>query len=62
MGYLSTKERSLMQEGAELITKYDGKIVNCIAEKIRFEDLDVKLENGVIISKKYWEVRPRTIK
>ncbi len=46
-----------MQIGTPLLVKHNGKIKKGRVEKIYPEDLDIKLENGELIRRKFWEVR-----
>lgn len=46
-----------MRIGQRLLAKYNGQIVEGIVIEIYFEDVDIKLDNGTVIKKKYWEVR-----
>lgn len=40
-----------------LLVKHEGKILKGIVIKIYDEDLDIRLEDGTIISRKFWEIR-----
>jgi len=46
-----------MHIGKWLLVKYEGKLFKGIVIKIHSEDLDIKLDNGDIIRRKFWEVR-----
>jgi len=46
-----------MQIGRRLLVKHEGKIQEGIVENIWSEDLFIRLENGELISRKFWEVR-----
>ena len=46
-----------MHIGKWLLVKHEDKIFKGIVVKINTEDLDIKLENGDIIRRKFWEVR-----
>lgn len=46
-----------MHIGKRLLIKHDEKIKEGIVIKIFNEDLDIQLENGIIVRRKYWEVR-----
>ena len=40
-----------------LLIKHEGKVIKGMVVKILSEDLDIKLEDGTIIRRKFWEVR-----
>ena len=46
-----------MYIGRRLLVKHEGKIQEGIVTKIYNEDLDIRLEDETIISRKFWEVR-----
>ena len=46
-----------MYIGKYLLVKYEGKIKKGMVKKIYFEDLDIQLEDGNIVRRKFWEVR-----
>jgi len=46
-----------MYIGKYLLTKHENKIVKGIVVKIFEEDLDIRLDNDIIIRRKFWEVR-----
>lgn len=46
-----------MHIGVWLITKYQGKLIRGMVIKTSYEDLELQLEDGTKITKKYWEVR-----
>ena len=46
-----------MHVGKWLYVKYEGKIREGTVIKIYSEDLDIRLEDNTIITRKYWEVR-----
>jgi hypothetical protein len=37
--------------------KHNGRIMKGIVTKIYDEDLDIRLDNGEVIRRKFWEVR-----
>lgn len=45
-----------MYIGKWLLVRYENKVQKGTVIQIYKEDLDVKLENGDIIRKKFWEV------
>jgi len=46
-----------MHIGKWLLVKHEGKIQKGIVKIIYPEDLDIELEDGTIIRRKFWEVR-----
>jgi len=46
-----------MHIGKWLLVKYDNKLLKGIVIKIYEDDLDIKLEDETIVSRKFWEVR-----
>jgi hypothetical protein len=46
-----------MYIGQKILLKHENKLQEGIIENVLFEDLEIKLENGEIIQKKFWEVR-----
>jgi hypothetical protein len=46
-----------MHIGKRLIVKHDNKIQEGIVEEIYSEDLDIRLDNGELIRRKFWETR-----
>ena len=46
-----------MHIGKWLLVKHEGKILKGIVKKIYFEDLDIELDSGETIKRKFWEVR-----
>jgi len=40
-----------------LLVKENGQILKGMVIKFSTEDLDIKLEDGTIVRRKYWEVR-----
>ena len=46
-----------MHIGQTLLVKHEGKIQEGIVEQIHLEDLDIRLSNGDLVSRKFWEVR-----
>lgn len=46
-----------MYIGYRLLIKHEGEVKEGIVEKIFEEDLDIKLNTGEIIRRKFWEVR-----
>lgn len=46
-----------MYIGKPLLIRHNGQIIEGKVEKIYPEDLDIKLPNGEIVRRKFWEVR-----
>lgn len=46
-----------MHIGKWLLVKHEGNILRGIVVQFFPEDLDIRLDNGIIIRRKYWEVR-----
>jgi hypothetical protein len=46
-----------MNIGRRLLIKHNEKIQEGIVERIYTEDLDIRLDNGELIRRKFWEVR-----
>jgi len=46
-----------MNIGKKLLVKHDGKVQEGNVEKIYDEDLDIRLDNGELIRRKFWEIR-----
>ena len=46
-----------MNIGKWLLVKHEGKIIKGIVIEIFQEDLKIKLEGGITIIRKFWEVR-----
>jgi hypothetical protein len=46
-----------MHIGQTLLVKHEEKIQEGVVEKIGSEDLAIRLSNGELISRKFWEVR-----
>jgi hypothetical protein len=46
-----------MYIGQKLLVKHEGKVQEGIVENIYLEDLDIRLNNRELISRKFWEVR-----
>jgi hypothetical protein len=46
-----------MHLGKWLLVKHEGQIKKGIVQKIYSEDLDIQLEDGTVIRRKFWEVR-----
>lgn len=46
-----------MQIGKHLLVKHNGIVKEGIVIKIYPEDLEIKLEDDIIIKRKFWEVR-----
>lgn len=46
-----------MQIGKWLLTKHNGVVVKGIVIEFFSEDINIKLDDGTIIQRKYWEVR-----
>ena len=46
-----------MHVGKWLLVKHEGLIQRGIVEQFFMEDLDIRLDNGELIRRKYWEVR-----
>ena len=46
-----------MHIGKRLIIKHEGKVQEGNVIKIYDEDLDIKLDDGTTIQRKFWEVR-----
>lgn len=46
-----------MHVGIWILTKYQGKLIRGMVIKLGYEDLELQLEDGTKITKKYWEVR-----
>lgn len=51
-----------MHIGKRLIVKHDNKIQEGIVEEIYSEDLDIRLDNGELIRRKFWCVHKIEIK
>jgi len=49
-----------MHIGKRLIIKHNGIIQEGNVENIYPEDLDIRLDNGELIRRKYWEVRAKS--
>jgi hypothetical protein len=49
-----------MNIGKRLIVKHKEKIQEGVVEKIYIEDLDIRLDSGELINRKYWEVRVKS--
>lgn len=45
-----------MHIGKWLLVKHEGQVKKGIVTQIYPEDLDIKLEDGTIIRRKFWEV------
>jgi len=46
-----------MYIGKWLLIQHEGQIMKGIVIKIYPEDLDIKLDDGIVIRRKFWEVR-----
>ncbi len=46
-----------MYIGKTVLIKHNGTVQEGIVEEIFPEDLDIRLENGELIRRKFWEVR-----
>ena len=46
-----------MHRGKWLLVKHGGKVIKGIVENIWSEDLFIRLDDGELISRKFWEVR-----
>jgi hypothetical protein len=46
-----------MHIGKWLLVKHEGKIVKGIVKDFFQDDLNIQLEDGTIIRRKFWEVR-----
>jgi hypothetical protein len=46
-----------MHIGKRLLVRHKGKVQEGIVENISGDDLDIRLDNGELIRKKFWEVR-----
>jgi len=46
-----------MYIGKRLLVKHEEQILEGIVEQIFPEDLDIRLSNGELIRRKFWEVR-----
>jgi hypothetical protein len=46
-----------MHIGKWLLVKHEDKIITGIVIKFFQDDLDIKLDDGTIIRRKFWEVR-----
>lgn len=46
-----------MNIGQPILVKHNGIVQEGIIEVIYSEDLDIRLENGELIRRKFWEVR-----
>ena len=46
-----------MQLGCRVLIKHNEKVVEGNVEKILQEDLHIKLEDGTIVMRKYWQIR-----
>jgi hypothetical protein len=51
-----------MQIGLRLLVKHEGIIKEGTVIDFSFEDLDIKLDDGTIIRRKFWEIRKIEIK
>lgn len=51
-----------MYIGKLILVKHDGVIQEGKVENIYPEDLDIRLENGDLIRRKFWEIRKIDIK
>jgi len=47
----------MMYLGKRLILKHNGKLQEGSVENIFPEDLDIRLDSGELVRKKFWEVR-----
>jgi hypothetical protein len=46
-----------MRIGQILLAKHEGNLVQGIVIEIYAEEIDIKLDNEIIIRRKFWEVR-----
>ena len=46
-----------MHIGKRLLIRYEGKVQEGSVIDISQDDLNIRLDDGTIISKKFWEVR-----
>jgi hypothetical protein len=46
-----------LQIGQRLLVKHDGRVRQGIVIKIFSEELDIKLEDEIIVRRKFWEVK-----
>jgi hypothetical protein len=46
-----------MHIGKWLLIRHEGKIVKGIVIKIFSEDLEIEIESGITVMRKFWEVR-----
>ena len=46
-----------MHVGKWLLIRHEGKVTKGIVIKIYQEDLDIKLDDEIIVKRKFWEVR-----
>lgn len=51
-----------MHIGQSVLCKHNEIVQEGKVQKIYFEDLDIKLENGETIRRKFWEIRKIEIK
>jgi hypothetical protein len=51
-----------MYIGQRVFIKYEGELKEGNVEEIGMEDIDIKLDCGLIIKRKFWEVRKVEIK
>lgn len=46
-----------MNLGERILAKVNGQIRECIVIKTGYEDLDLFVESGITIRRKFWEIR-----
>lgn len=46
-----------MNIGKPVLVKHNEVVVEGIVQKIFSEDLEIRLDNGELIRRKYWEIR-----
>jgi len=46
-----------MHIGKWLLVKYEGKVIKGIVSNFSDEDLEITLDDNIIITRKFWEVR-----
>lgn len=46
-----------MYIGKSVLVKHEGKVQEGIVEVVYDEDLDIRLLDGTLIKKKWWEIR-----